>query len=462
MNTIRRKETDQIGAATTPRRIWRPIGLGVVVLAVTLAMASCKDDSEPTGSTSVPVVNMVVVGDSLSAGTQNSCLLASQQENSYTNVIAKQAGYALKLPLVTGPGSPACLDILETNNILTVQKFIGFDGTGAPLPADNPADWGVRVDPTFQPTNLGVPGTRVVDAAVPGYVDHTKVFFDLLAYPYNYTRELVLNTPVQDPITSMLDQAEVLLNASDADTDFVIFWLGSNDALWPAVAGSDLLLTPQTDFKAAYEGAMDRLAAGGATIVTANVPNTTVIPHLIPAREALLMFDPAITSTNVDDVMLAMGVADGDYITLGGLGGVYASIVNFSTKGSFLVLADNHVTTAAEIANIQAAIVGYNTIIKDTAAAYGAVHVDINALLDDVDANDYTIGSTVITTNYCGGVFSLDGIHPTNTGYAIVANTFIDAIGSQTGVWIPKADVAEALANEPQKHSCIGPLDRTD
>ena len=36
-----------------------------------------------------------------------------------------------------------------------------------------------------------------------------------------------------------------------------------------------------------------------------------------------------------------------------------------------------------------------------------------------------------------GGLFSLDGVHPNDLGYALMANTMIDAINSRFGCFVP-------------------------
>jgi hypothetical protein len=48
----------------------------------------------------------------------------------------------------------------------------------------------------------------------------------------------------------------------------------------------------------------------------------------------------------------------------------------------------------------------------------------------------------VLTTDFLGGLFSLDGIHPTNTEYGIIANDFIDAMNQSLRTGIPDADIA--------------------
>ena len=48
-------------------------------------------------------------------------------------------------------------------------------------------------------------------------------------------------------------------------------------------------------------------------------------------------------------------------------------------------------------------------------------------LLQSAIRNGYTLTSTYLT----GGAFSLDGIHPSPRGYALIANKFIEAINAK-------------------------------
>ncbi len=50
-----------------------------------------------------------------------------------------------------------------------------------------------------------------------------------------------------------------------------------------------------------------------------------------------------------------------------------------------------------------------------------------------------------------GGIFSLDGIHPTNTGYAILANATIDVINAAFpgSPAIPKVDLNVVASADP-------------
>jgi hypothetical protein len=50
---------------------------------------------------------------------------------------------------------------------------------------------------------------------------------------------------------------------------------------------------------------------------------------------------------------------------------------------------------------------------------------------------------------YRGGLSSLDGLHPSNTGYALIANVFIDQLNASYNLGIPDVNVAAVYATDP-------------
>ena len=48
-----------------------------------------------------------------------------------------------------------------------------------------------------------------------------------------------------------------------------------------------------------------------------------------------------------------------------------------------------------------------------------------------------------LTTDFLGGIFTLDGIHPTNTGHAVIANEFIRALNQGFDAGIRPFSVGE-------------------
>ena len=106
----------------------------------------------------------------------------------------------------------------------------------------------------------------------------------------------------------------------------------------------------------------------------------------------------------------------------------------FSVEGISLPLEDKWVLIPSEQAEIAAATEAFNQIIAATANQAGLALVDTNTLLNQlanggITSGDFTLTSSLVT----GSAFSLDGIHPTARGYALLANEFMKAIDATYG-----------------------------
>lgn len=97
-------------------------------------------------------------------------------------------------------------------------------------------------------------------------------------------------------------------------------------------------------------------------------------------------------------------------------------------------LQDKHILIPSEIQEIATATDAYNLTIQSAATNNGLAFVDAKALMTQlvgagISANNYTMTATYVT----GGTFSLDGIHPSPRGYALIANKFLEAINETYG-----------------------------
>jgi len=107
------------------------------------------------------------------------------------------------------------------------------------------------------------------------------------------------------------------------------------------------------------------------------------------------------------------------------------------------------VLDASEVGIIQAATEEFNAFIAEQASAKGAALVDIAALLGSLASDGYVAHGQLLTVDYLGGIFSLDGVHPTNTGYAIVANEFIHVLNTQFAAGVPPVAVVQVAMDDP-------------
>lgn len=111
--------------------------------------------------------------------------------------------------------------------------------------------------------------------------------------------------------------------------------------------------------------------------------------------------------------------------------------------GASFPLADQFSLTATEVTNISTAVTDYNAKISALASSYGIALVDANTKMGELNstAGIQFDGVKYTATFVTGGSFSLDGVHPTGRGYAILANEFIKAINAKYSSTLPLVNV---------------------
>ncbi len=101
--------------------------------------------------------------------------------------------------------------------------------------------------------------------------------------------------------------------------------------------------------------------------------------------------------------------------------------------------ADKYILDAAELTAINEAITAYNSIISEVANENTLALVDMNAFFEQVANNGVTENGTRFTAAFItGNAFSLDGVHLTPKGYALVAKQFINTINAYYDSQIPE------------------------
>lgn len=427
-------------------------------------------DSAPEGPSadlgSATVSKYVSVGNSLTAGYQSGSLYASAQVNSFPNLIATQlkiAGASIgefQQPIFSNPGTAGRMEL--TSLVGPVIVVNPNSGTPTNITLTRPYD------------NLGIPGAVLYD-----FLDTTD-FASKSTQRKNPLFSAILRNSAFGK--SIFSQMQAL------NPDLVTFWLGNNDVLGFATSGGTSVSpfsgqatpTPSATFAALYTQSMDALRAAlpNAKLVVANIPDvksipffTTVGPKMAASIPTLyylryqkhgnssLAFDSTkLTEANAPLITLKastyaalLGQPTGKwYRDIAASEGVPVSTVigagidttqpfGFHPQNPF---PDALVLDAGEQATAAQAIADFNTTIAAQAAAKGAALVDINGFFNNVKLNGFIVGGETYTTSYIsGGLFSLDGVHPSSKGAGIVANEFIKAINSKFGTHIPLVNV---------------------
>ncbi|MDX1317520.1 MAG: G-D-S-L family lipolytic protein, partial [Xanthomarina gelatinilytica] len=105
-----------------------------------------------------------------------------------------------------------------------------------------------------------------------------------------------------------------------------------------------------------------------------------------------------------------------------------------TVNGVAIPLADKWVLTPEEQQAIKTATDAYNVTIESVANANGLAMVDFKSILIEASTTGIASGNYILNTSLVtGGLISLDGVHLTSRGYAVMANEMMRAIDATYG-----------------------------
>ena len=428
---------------------------GLLLLTFLIALSSCAPDDPGLVSvnpgdlqgTGDPVV---AIGNSLTAGVVNGGLMVPGQLQGYANHVANQFLEGIGEGVVVDPRLPRM-----AMSMPLVKDGIGTTSGQGPLYVSatggvtsdaltvNPADL-LLLSGLLQPYgNLGVPGALTLDfslrlgAAPPeGFPLPDNPFFDIVlrnsALPFN-------EGPPVSELTSngtQLGQYLQIIKSVESTTALTMLWIGNNDILGFATSGSDAV-APAAQFELFLTPILAEVErSAGPMVAIANIPYVTSIPFFTTIVGLLGQgsLTPADINTDEANVVLITLKALGDMFPGGALDPDYLD------PGSGKSVPANHTLTATEVGNLTASVDEYNAVIKAGAEKTGRnwAQADLNTVLADLSPfpDNAVLNSAypwLPTGQNKGAAFGLDGVHPSEKGYARIANTFIEAINIQYG-----------------------------
>ena len=155
----------------------------------------------------------------------------------------------------------------------------------------------------------------------------------------------------------------------------------------------------------------------------------------VPTATALgQIFGRARQTVATDLICLSASARIGQTPT-NAIDGVTSPSPSLGQLGITFPLPDRYVLLPTEVTEIQAATDAYNVTIQAAATANGLAFVDAKAIMNQLgSASGYTANGFTMTSAFVtGGAFSLDGVHPSPRGYALIANKFLEAINTKYG-----------------------------
>jgi len=444
------------------------------------------------------------VGDSLTAGTQSGGTMGADlpvlgvnpqlgqigpvqrtQEHGFFALLWEQAnGVDINfmsdptkspLPLLTPPG---------------VGGLLAPTTAGFPFPVSNTCDakqlpanqfstaLSLRENPALNPYDVGIPGATVHEALF--MVGATG---DCGVNPANAPATFVaLNSLVNGesqnfwPILAGFGQGVSQVQAAKSlHAQVATVWLGSNDLLKVAFSGGQAPVTSPQSMHDDIKSIIQQLQGAGSKVAVANLVDVmgaatfipqpayqptlqayiagTLIAQGVPPAQAQAAAVAYSTAYAAQETAQA-GLGPNGYFTINALFKTLqtaaaqipahaAPVAPALTSGDFIADA-----VANEVKGLNTA---YNGSIAAAASETGAALVDIHGLFVQIA----TAGGAPINPPKCcslvyrGGLSSLDGLHPSNTGYALIANAFIAQLNTSYNLGIPAVNVGAVYATDP-------------
>ncbi|WP_421811076.1 G-D-S-L family lipolytic protein [Flagellimonas sp.] len=444
--------------------------------------------------------NYVAIGNSLTAGFSDNALFEDGQLASFPNMLAGNfalaGGGSFEIPLMADNLGGMTLGGNPIAGNRLILSFLGESPAPVEVVGQGSTEVSNKLTGTYN--NMGVPGSKSYELLAPGYGSVTGVAMGT-ANPYfarfssSESATVIGDAAAQGAtfFTLWTGANDILIYATGGGTG-----VDQTGNLDPSTYSRNDITDPNV-FAGSLDAMLQAMTANGADGVIANLPNVTDIPYFttvphnpIPLDEATAGFLNSaqaygaynaglaqlqqlnlITEEELAKRTISFSPGEGNAVVimdedLTDLTGFNPALTNMrqateedlmvltsrsfigtladpnnptSINGVAVPLADQWVLTPEEQATVETALMSYNQTIAGLATAYDLAFVDANALLNELKENGFqqADGSVVDATFATGGGFSLDGVHPSPRGYAIVANAFVAAINTKYNSNLP-------------------------
>lgn len=459
---------------------------------VSLTFVACNNDDEtpvynssdnqPLTAGTADFSKYVALGDSFAAGYSDNALFIEGQKGAYPNILAQQ------FTLVGGGDfkTPFMADNVGGLLPTSIGEFprLYFNGTGPAsvgLPPFNQVSTTTLAPLGGSFNNMGIPGAKSFHLVTPGYGTLNPYFTRFASSP--------TTTVIQDALVQTPTFFSLWIGGNDVLTYATSGGIGVNQTgnLDLSTYGDKDITDPNV-YANVFSGLVTALTANGAKGVVANLPYVNALPYFttvpynaVPlaaanatqlnagfaayngglqiaknlnfiteeervqrtvtfqeGQNAVVIVDEYLTDiSGLNPGLIKMRQATSKDLLILPSRNFIGTLVDSDPdkiNGVSVPLADGWILSKNEIAEVKVATDAYNITIESVASAKGLAFVDTKAIMNrlilgGITGNGFTLTSAYVT----GGAFSLDGIHPSPRGYALIANEFIKAINAKYG-----------------------------
>jgi hypothetical protein len=394
----------------------RKIRLYAAVTLVALFVAGCSGPCSKIDPITAPKAGggsadfsvYVAMGTSIGAGTESGGLVSHHQEHAYPALFAHQVGSAFTYPAISDSGLPALLRLVS----LVGPVILPGSHPGLPANLTWPASY----------TNMSIPGALLADAADSSLYGRSQIF-----------------AIIQRGRGTILQQVVSL------QPTFVSFEYGANEVLGPATSGSGTPVIDWMTFRRILHATLDSVQAHlpNAKLALFTVPDVTSIPFVTTIKPYLV--NPA-NGAHIPLIGPDGLLSEDDFVLLTAASLLAAGTgIPIAAGGNGNPLPDQVVLSASEADNLRYQLDSYNGDIEDEAGIRGMALVDLHGLLQRAATTGIQVGAARYSSAFLtGGLFSLDGVHPTDLAHGLIANLMIDAVNTKFGASVPHVSLPEA------------------
>lgn len=396
------------------------------------------------------------------------------------------------LPLIAGPGLGN--QILPANPaytggvpFATVPGRSSCDSFNAGAYSAATASSTVRLNPTSTTYDLGIPSLTLHEA-IAMYQPLVTTCTTLFPSPSNASQaeidalqsliggESEYFYPIMGHYSPPGSEVTPLQAAVSLHPTLTTVWLGANDLLKYAFSGGTAvgLDTTSASVKADMTTVIKTLENAGSNVIVADLPDIvetpqftivgnppsqsycefqTWLPCLLVEVEGLpwaLATGYTTTVLEADDPFLDPSGSQNALLTESGL----IALIEASGDPSALSASGNgtYFLTASFAQQVQAVNAAINAGIQEAATANHAAFVPIDQIFAGIYSGSgaYFDQAATINTGICctlafgGGLLSFDGLHPSDTGYGLIAYYFAYYANAKFGTSIPQPSPASA------------------
>ncbi len=384
-------------------------------------------------------------------------------------------------PFATVPGRSPCDSFNQS-----AYSWLNSGGSGSTT---------VRMNPASVTYDLGIPSLTLAEAIgmiqpqapsckliYPSPINVGQAAIDSLQELVGGESEMFY--PVMEKYASPTHQISPLQAAESLNPTLTTVWLGANDLLRYIFSGNTApgIDTTSSQVESQMETIIGGLKHVGSDVIVATVPNVLETPQFAivpnPASQAqcsvqtylaCILYDFGVTPFANAEAEAAYvqsqnsQLAGNSYLTETGvigllieiaLGGPTAVTIPTSGCSPNPTCLGGYYLTASFATQVQGVNTAINNGIIAAASADGVPVLRVDQIMDGIYsgnlANPYFAEAATINPGICctlafgGGILSFDGLHPSDTGYALIAQAFAQLANTAFGTGLPAINPASA------------------